>query len=326
MANIMADKLAAQALPSTSPAATAGSPVNIDLAMLMALRTQANCKMPAPQRVIASSDGGYNSPFRGRGMEFAEVRSYQAGDDIRTIDWRVTARTGKPHTKLFHEERERPVLVAIDYRRPMFFATRGQFKAVKVSQLAALIAWHTLQQGDKLGAFLFSEERHAELRPMSGKRAILNLLRQMVNDPVWSRDLHQPFEPQQRLYHTLIRLRRVVKPGSCVTIISDFAQWDSSVEKQLSLLRRNNDLTLIFCYDQLEKQLPPAGNYLLSDGRHPCNIDTTSFAVRQCYSQHFDDHLQGIKDFCQRNKARFDTCATTANATDCFQRLYNGRR
>lgn len=301
------------------------APTTISMAELLDLRQQVNAGITAPRNIIAAQGVGYRSRVRGRGMEFAEVRSYQPGDDIRSIDWRVTARTGKPHTKLFHEERERPTLVALDYRRPMFFATRGQFKAVKASQLAALIAWHTLQQGDRLGAFVFSEQRHAELRPQSGKRAVLSLLRTMVNDPVWQRDLHQPFEPQQRLFQTLIRLRRVIRPGSAVIIISDLAQWDDAVEQQLTLLGRSNDVTLIFCYDPLEQQLPSAGIYPLSNGQQHMHISTVSNVVRQQYAQHFSQHLARITQFCQNHRVRFDSCATTEMAPDCFQRLFSGR-
>jgi len=299
------------------------TPTTISLAELIELRQQIGRANQPPRNIMAAQGVGYRSKLRGRGMEFAEVRSYQPGDDIRSIDWRVTARSGKPHTKLFHEERERPTLVAIDYRRPMFFATRGQFKAVKASQLAALIAWHTLQHGDRLGAFLFSEERHAELRPQTGKRAVLTLLRTMVNDPVWQRNLHQPFEPQQRLFHTLIRLRRVVRPGSTVIIISDFAQWDEAVEKQLTLLGRSNDLSLIFCYDPLEQQLPPAGIYPITDGLRPIHIATTSNVARQQYAQHFSDHLQRIRGFCQTHNARFNCCATNDDSAGCFKQIFN---
>ncbi|MDT8397914.1 MAG: DUF58 domain-containing protein, partial [Pseudomonadales bacterium] len=156
--------------------------------------------------------GSHISRIKGRGVDFEEHRAYQPGDDIRSIDWRVTARRGKPHTKLFQEERERPVLLAVDYRRPMFFATRGCFKAVQASKLAALLAWRALEQGDQVGAFLFSEERHCELRPQLGKAGVLNLLRQMDADPAWQRKPHQPFKPQQRLATTLMRLRRVARP------------------------------------------------------------------------------------------------------------------
>ncbi|MCD6526177.1 MAG: DUF58 domain-containing protein [Desulfuromonas sp.] len=293
--------------------------IAIDLPGLIALRRQVDAGLHRPLRSLARQDGGYRSPFRGRGMEFSEVRSYQNGDDIRTIDWRVTARTGKPHTKLFHEERERPVLVALDYRRPMFFATRGSFKAVQASQLAALIGWQALANSDRLGAFLFSEERHVELRPQSGKRGVLAMLRQMVNAPAWQRELHQPFDPQQRLHQTLARLHRVARPGSLVTLISDFAQWDDNVEKQLTLLGRHCQLQLILCYDIMETSLPTAGVYPLSNGQQPLQLDTGNRPFRDHYSAQFEAHRQRLQQFCQRSRARFFTCATSDNPVECLR-------
>jgi len=242
------------------------SPIGISLPELIALRGELPNLGPRPTNPNTGSAGNYRTRFRGRGMEFAEVRAYQAGDDVRSIDWRVTARRGKPHTKLFHEERERPVLLALDYRRPMFFATRGCFKAVQISRLAALLAWQALARGDRIGAFIFSEERNLELRPQHGKGAILNLFRQMVGDPAWRRPAHKPFEPQHRLATTLQRLRRVARPGSLILLLSDFSQWDTAVEKELTLLRRSCDMELVHCYDRLEQELPPPGNYRVSDG------------------------------------------------------------
>lgn len=299
--------------------------IAIDLPGLIALRQQVETSQRRPRRSRALGDGSNPSPFRGRGMEFAEVRSYQSGDDIRTIDWRVTARSGKPHTKLFQEERERPVLVALDYRRPMFFATRGRFKAVQGSHLAALIGWRALQDGDRLGAFVFSEERHVELRPTSGKQAVLGLLRQMVTAPAWQRQRHQPFDPQQRLYQTLTRLHRVARPGSVVTLISDFAQWDDQVEKQLALLARHCQLQLIFCYDPLETGLPAAGHYPLSDGRQPLQLDSSQAAFRHQYAARFNRHQQQLEGFCRRHGAVLTPCATTDEPADCLRLNRQGR-
>lgn len=252
-------------------------------------------------------------------MAFAEVRAYQPGDDVRSIDWRVTARRGKPHTKLFQEERERPVLLAIDYRRPMFFATRGCYKAVQASKLGALLAWNALQQGDQVGAFLFSEDRHCELRPQLGKAGVLNLLRQMVADPSWQRPAHQPFEPRQRLALTLMRLRRVARPGSLIVLLSDFAQWDDEIEKQLSLLGRHNDLGLIFCYDPLEAELPPAGSYRISDGENDLTMSTLDRAGRERYQQRFNQHRNSIEQFCRKRRSLFLACATNQPPLDCLR-------
>ncbi len=299
--------------------------VSIDLASLIALRRESSDFSLRPRQVRSLQTGGYLSRIRGRGMEFAEVRAYQPGDDIRSIDWRVTARSGKAHTKQFQEERDRPVLLAVDYRRPMFFATRGCFKAVQASKLATLLAWRSLAQGDRIGAFLFSEDRHCELRPQLGKRGVLSLLRQMVADPAWQRAQHQPFEPQQRLAQTLMRLRRVARPGSLILLISDFAQWDQQVEKQLKLLSRHNDLGLLFCYDPLEAELPLAGSYRVSDGQRDLTISTQDDSGRRNYRQRFSSNRQQIEQFCQRNRCLFLACASDQSPLDCLQQAFPAR-
>ncbi|MDH3997637.1 MAG: DUF58 domain-containing protein [Desulfuromonadales bacterium] len=313
-------------IESTATGAESPSTVRLDMDELIALRRLVGAFSLNPRQIRSGQGGCYQSRIRGRGMEFAEVRAYLPGDDVRNIDWRVTARRGKPHTKLFQEERERPVLLALDYRRPMFFATRGCFKAVQASKLAALLAWRALAQGDRIGAFLFSEERHCELRPQLGKAGVLSLLRQMVADPAWQRPLHHPFEPQQRLAQTLMRLRRVAKPGSLVLILSDFAQWDEMVSKQLSLLSRSNDVGLVFCYDPLEAELPPAGSYRVSDGASDLTLSTLDRAGRADYQQRFLQHRQQIEQFCAQHKSLFLSCATNDDPLDCLTGLFRRGR
>jgi len=294
------------------------SPVAIDLAELIALGDRLLPSNLQPGRQLAAQNGGYHSRFRGRGMEFAEVRAYHPGDDVRSIDWRVTARRGKVHTKLFHEERERPVLIALDYRRPMFFATRGRFKAVQASQLAALFAWQALARGDRVGGFIFSEERNLELRPQLGKKGVLQLLRQMVADPAWQRAPHRPFVPHQRLAETLGRLQRVARPGSLILLLSDFSQWDESVEKQLALLSRHCELGLVHCFDPLEAELPPAGTYRLSDGARDLTIATSDYSARQDYQRKFVQRRALLQDFCRRQRSRLYSLPTDRDPLECL--------
>ncbi len=301
------------------------SPVKIDLRELIALGDRLLPESWKPDRQLAAQGGSYLSRFRGRGMEFAEVRAYLPGDDVRSIDWRVTARRGKVHTKLFHEERERPVIVALDYRRPMFFATRGRFKAVQASQLAALLAWQALSRGDRIGGFIFSEERNLELRPQLGKKAVLQLLRQMVADPVWQRSPHHPFAPQQRLAATLQRLHRVARPGSLILLLSDFSQWDDQVEKQLALLGRHCDLGLVHCFDPFEAELPPAGSYRLSDGERDLTMTTADRSGRQWYQHHFSQHRQQLEDFCRRQHCRLFSLPTDGDPLESLSGVKRGR-
>ena len=157
-----AGQMAVSALPSL---------VRASLPELIALRAAGESLNLAAMRVRALGEGGHLSPFKGRGVEYDESRLYQPGDDLRTMDWRVTARTGKPHTKIFRDERDRPVLVWLDLRRPMHFATRGAFKAVRAAQTAALISWSAVANGDRLGGLVFSEREHVEIRPGLGRRA-----------------------------------------------------------------------------------------------------------------------------------------------------------
>ena len=134
---------------------------------------------------LALQGGNYASPFKGRGMEYDESRLYQPGDDIRNLDWRVTARSGRPYTKLFREERERPVYLWVDYRATMFFATRGSYKAVRAAEMASILAWSANNQGDRVGGIVFSDEVHNELKPRRGKAAVLQLINSLVNHPSW---------------------------------------------------------------------------------------------------------------------------------------------
>jgi len=296
------------------------SPVRIDLPDLIARRQELVQVRRHRSGSRAYGEGAYRSHAKGRGITFAEVRAYQPGDDVRLIDWRVTARTGRAHTKVFDEERERPVLVALDYRRPMFFATRGCFKAVQASRLAALFGWQALQQNDRFGAFLFSEERTLGLRPQLGKNAVLRVLREMASDPVWERDTHQPFEPHQRLEQTLEQMQRVVRPGSFIVLISDFNQWSATVEQQIGLLTRHCDLCLVHCYDPFEAQLPAGGVYPLSDGRRHMQLHLDK-RVRSAYAQGFAAHREELQQFCRTCGAAYIPCSTLDPPADCVDQI-----
>ena len=302
------------------------SPVQIDLQRLVALRAMPGQGLPSQRRVFATQSGGHLSRFHGRGMEFSEVRAYQPGDDARSIDWRVTARRGKVHTKLFQEEREQPVLLALDYRRPMFFATRGRFKSVLASELTALLAWRAQARGDRVGGFIFSDERQIESRPAGGRHGVLRLLQQMTTDPAWKRPPHLPFEPQQRLAKTIQKLRRVTRPGSLVLLLSDFNQWDDEVEKQLAQLARQAQLALYFFYDPLEAELPRAGSYRLSDGDTDLAIATDQASLRSSYRERFVSHQERIESFCQRYRAQFYAFATDQDPQQVLQAAMTSRR
>ena len=278
------------------------------------------------QRIRALQSGQYLSRFKGRGMEFDEARPYQPGDDIRSIDWRVTARTGKPHTKLFREERERPVLLWVDYRQPMAFATQGAFKSVIAAQLATLLAWACTAQGDRLGGLIFSEKGHYELRPRRGKSATLHFLQQLVEhqpDPLALADHNQA---ASTLDQALIRLNRVTRPGSLIFLLSDFRDLSAHSRNHLARLAGHAEVMALAINDPLEAQLPAAGIYPLQDARQQALLDTRDPALRKKYAQRFQQHHQHLQQLCKKLGIRFWDISTHHDVLTRLQQGLGGAR
>jgi len=278
--------------------------VRVSLKSLISLHHAAETLPLKPGRIRAISGGEYHSPFKGRGMEFDEVRAYMQGDDVRTLDWRVTARTGKPHTKLFREERERPVLLFVDMRSSMFFATQGAFKVVRAAQAAAMLGWSAVKQGERLGGLLFNEQSHIELRPKRGKPPLLHLLQKLATHQAWHRhDYSSDMQSHsQLLTQALGRLRSVAQPGSLIILLSDFSGLSSQGEAQLSQLSRHNELMLVDIHDTMEKELPPPGQYRLGDGANLMTLFTSGNKLRDEYRNRFIHQQQALQQFCRRNR------------------------
>jgi len=271
--------------------------VRVKLSTLIGLNRDAASLPLISNSVKAQMSGGHLSAFRGRGMEYHESRPYQPGDDIRSIDWRVTARSGHTHTKVYREERERPVLLWLDLSRSMFFGTRVCFKSVLASKLAALLAWSSVLHGDRVGYLVFSEQQHIEFRPTRGKRAVLQFIQQLAAHPAWEMRDSGAGEQQPGL-HALMRLRQVTRPGSLLVLLSDFRFLNSDCRGQLAELARHNDVVMIHTYDPLEQVLPPPGHYRITDGASSVAIDTANPEVRAQYQQRYAEQQQELKQLC----------------------------
>jgi uncharacterized protein (DUF58 family) len=271
--------------------------VRIKLSTLIGLNREAG-KLPLISNSIrAQMAGGHLSAFRGRGMEYHESRPYQPGDDIRSIDWRVTARSTQTHTKVYREERERPVLLWLDLSRSMFFGTQVCFKSVLASKLAALLAWSSVQHGDRLGYLVFSEQQHIEFRPTRGKHAALQFIQQLAAHSAWDMEDSDPGEHKAGL-HALMRLRHVTRPGSLLVLLSDFRFLDYDCRGQLVELARHNDILMIHTFDAFECALPPPGYYRVTDGAQSVELDTSINAVRQQYRERYESQQQALKSLC----------------------------
>ena len=278
---------------AANPALNSATRVSLD--ELIALRQQARkLNLSRKQAALAQLSGSHASRFRGRGMDYQESRIYQPGDDIRSMDWRVTARTGRPHTKLYQEERERPVVVCVDLNPGMFFASQGALKSVIAARAASLIGWATVIHGDRIGALLFNGDHH-ELPPRGGKHGVLRLIRQLVaqSDPL--ENLKHPPHPEG-LNGALARLRRVSRPGSLIVLLSDFYGIDDETGNHLMRLRQHNDVVALQLVDALELAPPPPARYGVSDGQQQGILDTRSATARKAYNDFFSLPRQQVRD------------------------------
>jgi len=275
-----------------------GDGIHVTAAELIALRPRCNAlRLPMRRPAASALAGAYRSRFRGRGVDFVESRNYQPGDDIRNMDWRVTARTGKAHTKVFQEERERPVLIVLDASPSLYFGTRRRLKSVAAGQLAASVAWSAVRRGDRIGGFLFSPGQHRELRPAGGRRGAMRVIQSLV-------DWLQPAVKEEQatpLSVALERVRHTARPGSLIVIISDYFNLDEDCNRHLSRLRKHNDVIGCQVLDQSEHELPQ-GRYPISDGHTSSIIDTGQTGDRKRFMRMSLQHLEEPRRLFQRHQ------------------------
>ncbi|WP_185230359.1 DUF58 domain-containing protein [Teredinibacter franksiae] len=255
-------------------------------------------QLTARKRSSAIADGEVKTHFRGRGMEFAEVRPYQPGDDVRSIDWRVTARSTQAYTKLYQEERERPVLIAVDQRSPMFFGSQTVFKSYATAQMAAAIGWIALQNNDRIGALIFGDTAQEDLRTRRGKHALLALVNRLQD---YNHRLTSPIAVPGGIstQEIFTDLRRVAKPGTAVFVISDFNDITSDCEESLHMLAKHTDVTLLKVFDPLEQSLPKAMSLSISNKHDKLTLDTLNNALLSGYEQNFSQAHALLTSQCQ---------------------------
>jgi uncharacterized protein (DUF58 family) len=251
--------------------------------------------LPSLLQAQSAVGGGHRARARGRGLEFEEVRAYQAGDDIRNIDWRVTARSGRPFTKLFREERERPLLLLVDQRQSMFFGSRTCFKSVTAAYLGALIAWAGLRGGDRIGGIVLGNDGNGDVRPRHTRATAMTWLQQL-HDFNHRLDAHRAAagatagNTGARLAAALMDLRRSARPGSAVIVISDFdGADDPRVGEQLHRLAQHNALLGLRVFDPLERELPPPARYTFTggDSHARLTLDSGDQTLRAHHREHF---------------------------------------
>ncbi|WP_348674652.1 DUF58 domain-containing protein [uncultured Abyssibacter sp.] len=301
---------------------TPNDPTRIDLDALIELRRQAGAlDLSSRPRVMTDLAGAHASGFRGRGMEFDDYRVYQPGDDLRAMDWRVTARTGTPHIRLYHEERERPVILCVDLRPAMWFATRGRFKSVCAAQAAALCAWAALENRDRVGGLCFDGDSHVEVRPGS-RRQLLHWLHALSTRNA------QPGQARPDAFAQLLRrLLRTARPGALVGLFSDFRGLGAMEAALLRKLGQRVELILGFAVDPIEWELPPAGRYPLIDADGQIAwIDTSQRTHRQRWTEQYRTRREAAESAARTCRAHWVELRTDRDPVESLSAALGRRR
>lgn len=253
--------------------------------------------------------GDRHSKNRGRGMDFEGVRIYQPGDDMRAMDWKVTARTNKPQVKIFNEERERPVYIILDLCRSMYFGTRVAFKSVVASMLAALLSWRAFGHGDRVGGLVYNENEHRLSHPLPQKRGVLSFLKHVVEIA----NVKGEHSQDDILAQHLQQLRRILKPGSGVILISDFYSFSNNTKMQLQHLALRQQIESFFIYDPLEAKLPTLGFCEFASGDQRIKINTLNKKTNERYHEQFVQKLNTLRQWHYQYGMGFCPVATNDN-------------
>ncbi|WP_075591286.1 DUF58 domain-containing protein [Labilibacter marinus] len=237
--------------------------------------------------------GRYASRLRGRGLDFEEARPYVIGDDIRNIDWNVTAKTGKTHTKVFTEEKEKPAFVFVDQSASMGFGSKHKTKAVIAGELASIIAHKIKKGGDRIGGLVYTGSDYDIITPKRDPRNIIYFLQKIIeaNNSIYE---HKDFDFEKSLTEVIAKVNNIVTHDFVVFIISDFYRYSHSVMQYLSQLALHNDLVLIKVYDELEEQIP-AEEITITDKTHQINLNGKNKKLKENLKESFSENYAHFK-------------------------------
>ena len=262
--------------------------------------------------------GEYHSAFKGRGMSFAEVREYQVGDDVRDIDWNVTARTNRPHIKVYEEERELTVMMLVDVSGSLKFGSEMRTQRELVTEIAATVAFSALQNNDKVGMILFSNKIEKYIPPKKGRKHILYIIRELLD-----------FEPTGQTTDIRVGLEFLmqVQRRHCIGfLLSDFIDAPE-FEQQLSIARHKHDLVAVKVYDQRMKELPNVGLMKVQDAETGASVfvDTSSKAVREHHSIWWNNEVEKLDVAFRRCKVDYVSVGTAEDYVKPLQLLFKSR-
>ena len=263
--------------------------------------------------------GEYHSAFKGRGMAFSEVREYQFGDDIRNIDWNVTARYSHPYVKIYEEERELTVMLLIDVSGSREFGTQEKLKKNIITEISAILSFSAIQNNDKIGVIFFSDKIEKFIPPKKGKSHILRIIRELID-----------FEPEDRgtnITETLRYLTNAIKKRCTAFVISDFMDDGKDLEMALSIANNKHDIVALKIYDQRETDLPPIGLVKLKDaetGKYMI-VDSTSRKIRNMYRNWWLEHSSKLDSMFKKCGVDYTTINTSEDYVKSLMALFKKR-
>ena len=308
-------------------AGPAADDVYTSLQALVRLRYSARGFSYLPKQPVGSLLAGRKrSRLRGRGLDFDELRHYRPGDDIRTMDWRVTNRTGKPHVRVYREERDRPVFVVVDQRLPMFFGSQRKMKSVVAAEVAALTAWRVIGVGDRVGAILFNDQRQLETRPTRNQKKVMAWLGDLaaMNNDLSVEPGHE--SNPGALATALQTLERSIGHDHLVLIISDFFGWDEKALLTLRRLRQHNDIVCALVFDPLEKDISAADQLVVSDGRLQLAIEPGRQGLGEKFEASFTSSVAQVQSALRRYDIPILPVDTVTPVTDQLREKLGGIR
>jgi len=289
-----APQVPAPASAKDAPAAVVPG-VHVDAAALSQLESAArNFSLQSNQPVHSLLAGRHGSKVRGRGLAFEELRPYVFGDDIRTMDWRVTARTGSPHIRLYAEEKDRPVQLVVDQRMNMFFGSRRAMKSVAAAEVAALVAWRMLADGDRVGGVVFGDDDLSSFRPQRSRAAVLHLLGEIARRNQLLSAYAPAVRAAGRLNEALLRVSRFGHHDALIVVVSDFEGHDARTRDLLLRLRERNDLLAVLVHDPFLSELPSVGDLVVSDGNLQVELGFGEERVRRGITEFVDSHSAAL--------------------------------
>jgi len=246
------------------------------------------------QPVRSLLSGRYASRMRGRGLNFEEIRDYRPGDDVRSIDWKVTARLQKPHVRVFDEERDRQTLLVVDQRLSMFFGSRLAMKSVTAAEAAAIGAWRVLRVGDRIGAVVFNDRETVDVKPRRSRATVLQILSAIVAQNQMLGVGRGIVAAPLMLNTALTQARRRALHDATVIVISDFDGANDATRKTVGEIARHNDVLALLVHDPLQSDLPPTASMTVTDGELQIRLDVGRDSVRRSLSQAAEARLKDV--------------------------------